>query len=99
MVQKIYAMHITWIYIYSRWRKIRGLDKDDSVENKGQIKSAFKEFTKKSNDEYKYFSLKELESPHYLQAILRNPPTHTSSIKYPPTHQSTHQSTHPGIYW
>ena len=22
-------------YMYSRWRKIRGLDKDDSVENKG----------------------------------------------------------------
>ena len=22
-------------YMYSRWRKIRGLDKDDSIENKG----------------------------------------------------------------
>ena len=25
-------------YMYSRWRKIRGLDKDDSVKNKGQLK-------------------------------------------------------------
>ena len=24
-------------YMYSRWRKIRGLDKDDTVENKGQM--------------------------------------------------------------
>ena len=26
-------------YMYSRWRKIRGLDKDDSVENIGQMES------------------------------------------------------------
>ena len=26
-------------YMYSRRRKIRGLDKDDSVENKGQMQS------------------------------------------------------------
>ena len=31
-------------YMYSRWRKIRGLDKDDPVENKGQMQSTFKEF-------------------------------------------------------
>ena len=31
-------------YMYSRWRKIRGLDKDDPVENKGQMQSNFKEF-------------------------------------------------------
>ena len=24
-------------YIYSRWRKIRGLEKDDTLENKGQM--------------------------------------------------------------
>ena len=29
-------------YMYSRWRKIRGLDKDDPVENKGKIQSYFK---------------------------------------------------------
>ncbi len=34
-------------YMYSRWRKIRGLDKDDPVENKGQLKSSFIEFEKK----------------------------------------------------
>ena len=33
-------------YMYSRWRKIRALDKDDPVENKEQMKS-FKEFKKK----------------------------------------------------
>ena len=34
-------------YMYSRWRQIRGLDKDDPVENKGQVQSSFKEFEKK----------------------------------------------------
>ena len=34
-------------YMYSRWKKIRGLDKDDPVENKGQMQSSFKEFEKK----------------------------------------------------
>ena len=33
-------------YMYSRWRKIRELDKNDPVENKGQLKSSFKEFEK-----------------------------------------------------
>ena len=34
-------------YMYSRWRKIRGLDKDDPKENKGQMQSSFKDFEKK----------------------------------------------------
>ena len=34
-------------YMYSRYRKIRGLDKDVPVENKGQMQSSFKEFEKK----------------------------------------------------
>ena len=34
-------------YMYYRWRKIRGLDKDDPVENKGQMQSSFKEFEDK----------------------------------------------------
>ena len=34
-------------YMYSRWRKIRELDKDDPVENTGQMQSSFKEFEKK----------------------------------------------------
>ena len=31
-------------YMYSRWRKIRGLDKDDPIENIGQMQSSFKDF-------------------------------------------------------
>ncbi|MDC3069487.1 hypothetical protein OA006_00205 [Prochlorococcus sp. AH-736-D21] len=34
-------------YRYSRWKKIRGLDKDDPLENKGQMQSSFKEFERK----------------------------------------------------
>ena len=30
-------------YMYSRWRKIRGFDKDDQKENKGQMQSSFNE--------------------------------------------------------
>ena len=35
-------------YMYSRYRKIRGLDKDDPVENKGQMQSSFQEFENKT---------------------------------------------------
>ena len=35
-------------YMYSRWKKIRGLDKDDPLENKGQMQSSFKEFERKN---------------------------------------------------
>ena len=34
-------------YVYSRWRKVRGLEKDDPLENKGQMQSSFKDFEKK----------------------------------------------------
>ena len=34
-------------YMYSRWRKIRGLDIDDPKENKGQMQSSYKEFENK----------------------------------------------------
>ena len=34
-------------YTYSRGKKIRGLDKDDPLENKGQMQSTFKEFEAK----------------------------------------------------
>ena len=34
-------------YMYSRWKKIRGLDKDDPLENKGQMQSSLKEFERK----------------------------------------------------
>ena len=34
-------------YMYSRWRTIRGLDKDYLIEYTGQMQSSFKEFEKK----------------------------------------------------
>ena len=34
-------------YMYSRWKKIRGLDKDDPIENTGQMQSSCKVFEKK----------------------------------------------------
>ena len=34
-------------YMYTRWRKIRGLDKDDPKENIGQMQSSFKDFENK----------------------------------------------------
>ena len=34
-------------YMYSRWKKIRGLEKDDPLENKGQMQSSFKECERK----------------------------------------------------
>ena len=46
-VAKNFMQGIYLGYRYSRWRKIRGLDKDDPVENTGQIQSSFKEFEKK----------------------------------------------------
>ena len=44
---KNYMQEIYMGYMYSRWRKIRGLDKDDPIENKGQMQSSFKDFEKK----------------------------------------------------
>ena len=34
-------------YVYSRWKKIRGLDKDNLLENKGQMQSSFIDFENK----------------------------------------------------
>ena len=45
---KNFMQGIYFGYMYSRWRKIRNLDKDDSVENSGQMKSSFKEVDKKN---------------------------------------------------
>ena len=44
---KNYMQGIYLGYMYSRWRKMRGLDKDDPKENTGQMQSSFKEFEKK----------------------------------------------------
>ena len=46
-VEKNFMQGIYFGYMYSRWRKIRGLDKYDSEENIGQMQSSFKEFEKK----------------------------------------------------
>ena len=39
------GIYLGWMY--SRWRKIRGLDKDDPKENTGQMQSSFQDFEKK----------------------------------------------------
>ena len=39
------SIYLGWMY--QRWKKIRGLDKNDPVENKGQMQSSYKEFEKK----------------------------------------------------
>ena len=44
---KNYMQEIFMGYMYSRWRKIRGFDKDDPLENTGQMQLSFKEFEKK----------------------------------------------------
>ena len=44
---KNYMQGIYLGYMYSRWRKMRGLDKDDPKENTGQMQSSFKDFEKK----------------------------------------------------
>ena len=44
---KNYMQGIYMGYLYSRWRKLKGLNINDPVENKGQLQSSFKEFEKK----------------------------------------------------
>ena len=46
-VAKNFMQGIYLGYRYSRWRKIRGSDKDDPAENTGQMQSSFKEFENK----------------------------------------------------
>ena len=41
---KNYMQGIYLGYMYSRWRKIRGLDKNDPKENKGQMQSSLGNF-------------------------------------------------------
>ena len=44
---KNYMQGIYMGYLYSRWRKLKGLNIKDPLENKGQLQSSFKEFAKK----------------------------------------------------
>ena len=46
-------------YMYSRWKKIRGLEKDDPVENKGQMQSSFKDFEKRIKLKVEKFETKQ----------------------------------------
>ena len=41
---KNYMQGVYLGYMYSRWRKIRGLDVNDPVENKGQMQSSLGKF-------------------------------------------------------
>ena len=44
---KNYMQGIYMGYLYSRWKKLKGLNLQDPQENKGQLRSSFKEFAKK----------------------------------------------------
>ena len=44
---KNYMQGIYLGYLYSRWRKLKGLNLTDPIENKGQLQSSFKEFARK----------------------------------------------------
>ena len=46
-------------YMYSRWRKIRGLDKDDLVENSSQMNHHSKSLRKKSNENDTFFHIEK----------------------------------------
>ena len=92
-------------YMYSRWRKIRDLDKDDLLENTCQMQSLFKEFEKKIKCNDTYFLIEESESPHYKERILRNPPTRnfvyqisTNTLKLP-TNIFMQIFENIGLYW
>ena len=44
---KSYMQSIYLGYLYSRWKKLKGLNLQDPQENKGQLRSSFKEFQKR----------------------------------------------------
>ena len=52
-------------YMYSRWKKIRGLDKDYPIENTVQMQSSYKEFEKKIKGDNTYLPPEESQQPHY----------------------------------
>ena len=62
---KNYIQGIYLGYIYYRWRNIRGLDKDDPVDNTAQMQSSFKDVEKKSNDDDNYLLPEVFENPRY----------------------------------
>ena len=46
---KSYMQGIYLGYLYSRWKKLKGYNKFDPIENTGQMQSSFKEFEDKIN--------------------------------------------------
>ena len=54
---KNYMQGIYMGYLYSRWRKLKGLNINDPLENKGQLQSSFKEFAKKIDYHIQYLYL------------------------------------------
>ena len=44
---KSYMQSIYLGYLYGRWKKLKGLNLTDPIENKGQLQSSFKEFARK----------------------------------------------------
>ena len=44
---KNFMQGIYLVYMYSRWRKLKGLNLNDPKENSGQMQSTFKEFEAK----------------------------------------------------
>ena len=63
-------------YMYSRWKKIRGLEKCNPVENKGQIQSSFNDFEKTS------FEVSSLYLYHYCSCPFIFRSTHTAENFY-----------------
>ena len=44
---KTYMQSIYLGFLYGRWKKLKGLNLKDPIENKGQLQSSFKEFARK----------------------------------------------------
>ncbi len=42
---KTYMQSIYLGYLYGRWKKLKGLNLNDPIENKGQLQSSFKKFS------------------------------------------------------
>ena len=57
--EKYFMQGIYLGYMFSRWRKIRDLDKDDPLENTGQMHHHSKSLRRKSNEDDNFFPIKE----------------------------------------
>ena len=57
-------------YMYSRWRKIRGLDKKEPIENKGQMQSSFKNFENKIKSRWYLLTSRMIWTTSFLTSNL-----------------------------